>query len=280
MNRTSLNSLWRGALFCTLLPIALPAPAADLQYLQAIGDARYHRVESGIVGRGYHVYVKLPDGYDDAAQTVYPTLYLLDGGELFPMLAAYYRYLNFGEGIPDAIVVGIAYGSATLEGGNYRSTDYSAPSKEREDWGGAGRFQGFLEKELLPMVEATYRSDPERRIVFGHSMGGQFVLYTALTEPGLFWGHIASNPALHRNLPFFLERFSFSEETGPTKLFVASATLDDPQFRTPAKEWMRQWSERTKKPWQLETVDLDGHTHMSAPPAAFREGMRWLFDVE
>ena len=24
-------------------------------------------------------------------------------------------------------------------------------------------------------------------------------------------------------------------------------------------------------------MDLEGHSHMSAPPAAFREGMRWLF---
>jgi predicted alpha/beta superfamily hydrolase len=36
-------------------------------------------------------------------------------------------------------------------------------------------------------------------------LGGQFVLYTALTRPDLFWGHIASNPALHRNLPFYPE---------------------------------------------------------------------------
>jgi hypothetical protein len=98
-----------------------------------------------------------------------------------------------------------------------------------------------------------------------------------MTQPELFWGHIASNPALHRNLPFFLERFSYAQETGPSKLFVSSGTFDDPQFRQPAQEWIRYWNASSNKPWQLKTIDLEGHTHMSAPPAAFRQGMHWLF---
>jgi predicted alpha/beta superfamily hydrolase len=260
-----------------LLVISVPAAAVDTQYMQGIGNTRYHHIESEIVGRGYHIYVKLPDDYDEAGETRYPTVYVLDGGALFPLFAAYYRYLNFGEEIPDSIIVGISYGSDSVEEGNFRSTDYSAPSEEREYWGGAGNFQGFLRDELIPFIEVRYRSRPDRRIVFGQSMGGQFVLYTALTQPDLFWGHIASNPALHRNLPFFLERHSYAQETGQSRLFVGSGTLDDPEFHEPAQEWIRHWNERTKKPWRFKTMNLEGQTHMSAPPASFRQGMRWLF---
>ena len=32
--------------------------------------------------------------------------------------------------------------------------------------------------------------------------------------------------------------------------------------------------------WQLKTMSLDGHTHMSAPPASFRQGMTWLFSKD
>ena len=248
--------------------------------MQGLGDTRYHRVESENVGRGYHILVKLPDNYDGAAEKSYPTVYVLDGGALFPLFAAYYRYLNFGEEIPDSIIVGISYGSDSLEEGNFRSTDYTAPSEERDYWGGAENFQGFLREELIPFIEERYRSRADRRIVFGQSMGGQFVLYTALTQPNLFWGHIASNPALHRNLPFFLERHSYAQETGQSRLFVSSGTLDDLQFREPAQEWIRHWNGRTKKPWKLKTMNLDGQTHMSAPPAAFRRGMSWLFSEE
>jgi predicted alpha/beta superfamily hydrolase len=267
-------------LLVLMLTLPVPASAVDMQHLQSIGDTRYHHIDSEIIGRGFHIYVKLPEDYDEQGASGYPTIYLLDGGALFPLFAAYYQYLNFGEEVPDSIIVGISYGSDSVEGGNFRSTDYSAPSEERDYWGGAANFQSFLSGELIPSIEREYRSNAERRIIFGQSMGGQFVLFTALTRPNLFWGHIASNPALHRNLPFFLERFSYAQETGNSKLFVGSGTLDDPEFREPAREWIRHWNGRIKKPWELRTMDLDGHTHMSAPPAAFRQGMHWLFSGE
>ena len=249
--------------------------AADTQFMQGLGDVRYHQVESESVGRGYHIYVRLPDGYAESEES-YPTVYLLDGGNTFPMLAPYYQYLTFGEEAPDMILVGISYGSDTFEGGNFRSTDFTAPSEERDYWGGATAFQAFLSKELFPFVESNYRSNANRRIVFGQSLGGQFVLFTALTQPKLFWAHIASNPALHRNLPFFLE--AHGDYGGPTqsKLFVASGTEDDAIFREPALEWIQFWQDK-HVPWQMKTTDLEGHSHMSAPPAAFRAGLRWIF---
>ena len=128
------------------------------------------------------------------------------------------------------------------------------------------------------MVERSYRSREDRRVIFGRSLGGQFVLYSAQTKPGLFWGHIASNPALHRNLPFFLEEHTTVSESGTrSRLFVSSASNDESRFREPALEWMQHWSAVPKRPWELRTVTLDGHAHMSTPPAAFRAGMAWLF---
>ncbi len=273
----------RQAFYAALLLLAVSAASAgeDLQFLHGLGDTRYHHVESKGIGRGYHVYVMLPDGYEQAPDESYPTVYLLDGGALFPLLSAYYGYLNFGEDIPDAIIVGISYGSDSFEGGNYRSTDYTAPSAERDYWGGAEKFQQFLVDELTPLIETGYRSDADRRVIFGHSLGGQFVLYTALTRPQFFWGHIASNPALHRNLPFFMRKYEGSMSAAvDSGLFVASATKDEPRFRGPAMAWIEQWSGSVDKPWQLRTVDLEGHTHTSAAPAAFRQGMKWLFSVE
>lgn len=127
----------------------------------------------------------------------------------------------------------------------------------------------------------NFRSQPHRRVIFGQSLAGQFVLYTALTEPNLFWGHIASNPALHRNLEFFLQKpAAAAPDAERSRLFVASASHDDEQFRVPALKWIKHWNGRDDLPWQLKTVTLEGHNHMSAPPASFRQGMRWLFAAE
>ena len=253
----------------------------DTRFMQGLGDAQYQKIESETLGRPFHIFIMLPPDYDQAADQRYPTIYLLDGGNMFPLLGSYYRYLKLGEDRPDAIIVGISYGSDTFAGGNYRSSDFTAASTERDYWGGAGKFQSFLSDELLPMIEASYRSRSDRRIIFGQSLGGQFVLYTALTKPSLFWGHIASNPALHRNLPFFMEEHEQAEQAGkPSKLFVASGSLDDPVLRAPALEWIEHWSRKTNNPWQLKTLILEGQTHLSAPPEAFRLGMSWLFSAE
>ena len=255
--------------------------AVETQFMQGLGDTRYQRIDSELIGRGYHIFVMLPDGYEESPEEYFPTIYVLDGGALFPLLSAYYRYLNFGQEIPDAIVVGISYGSENFEDGNYRSTDYTAKSPDRDYWGGAEKFQHFLSVELLPTIERTYRSRADRRVIFGQSIGGQFVLYTALTKPYLFWGHIASNPALHRNLPFFLQNYGKAADAGEqSKLFVGSGSMDDPRFRIPALEWIEHWSNNDDNPWQLKTMNLDGHTHMSAPPASFRQGMAWLFSKD
>ena len=251
---------------------------ADLSLMYGMGETRYHRLEPKQLDRTYHIFVRLPENYATSGETEYPTIYLLDGGITYPLLASYYRYLTLGAEIPEAILVGISYGTGTWEEGNHRGTDFTAASTEREHYGGAPRFQKILSDELIPMIETLYRSKPDRRVIFGQSLGGQFVLYTALTRPNLFWGHIASNPALHRNLPFFLKDGAEPwPGSGSSKLFVSSASQDEPRFREPAVKWMAHWTEQSERPWALKTVTLDGFGHFSAAPAAFRQGIRWLF---
>ena len=177
------------------------------------------------------------------------------------------------------ILVGISYGSDTFEGGNYRSSDFTAPAEDREWWGKASVFQAVLQDELIPLIESAYPADPKQRIIFGQSLGGQFVLYTALTRPSLFQGHIASNPALHRNLDFFLDWRGDQPLPDPSaQLFVSIAEFDDQRFRDPADQWVETWQARESRPWTLEVRVLSNQTHLSAAPMAFRQGLKWLFD--
>lgn len=253
--------------------------ADPLDKLQSLDELRYHELQSVILERPLHLFVRLPPAYVTAGVR-YPAVYLLDGGITFPLLASFQHYLAFGGEVPDAILVGVSYGSDTFEQGNFRGSDFTAPAPDRAHYGGAPKFQRVLEEEILPLIEARYPADPARRVIFGQSLGGQFVLFTALTKPGLFWGHIASNPALHRNLPFFLD-FSFAEsEPAQSRLFVSSGADDDPVFREPALQWIEHWERAAHRPWQLKTATLEGETHFSAAPAAYRQGMRWLFPGE
>jgi predicted alpha/beta superfamily hydrolase len=265
------------AIICWFTLTPASARASDFDKLQGLNSPRYHQLDSKVLGRPLHIFVRLPEGYEENAEARYPVVYLLDGGITFPVLAGYYRYLRFGEEVPDTILVGISYGADNFEDGNLRGSDFTAPAPSAEHYGGAQNFQRMFEDELLPLIEHDYRTDPARRIVFGQSLGGQFVLYIAMIRPDLFWGHIASNPALHRNLEFF-QNFDF-QNVPPTqsKLFVSSGSDDDARFRVPALQWFAHWSGAQEKPWALKTVTLEGETHFSAAPASFRQGMAWLF---
>lgn len=168
--------------------------AIPLDHLPALsGD--YFEFQSETVGRSFHVYVRLPQGYEADPNARYPVVYVLDGDSLFPIVAANHLFLNYDENIPEAIVVGIAYGSFD-PAINKRGFDFSAPAPDAgPEEGGAPAFQRFLRSELIPEIEDRYRADPSRRVLFGQSRSGYMVLYSAFTEPELFWGRIASNPA-------------------------------------------------------------------------------------
>ncbi len=253
------------------------ASSTDVQHLQALQSTDYHFVESESIGRGFHIYVRLPPGYEKGTKK-YPTVYTLDGGNLFSLFAGYNSYLNLANESPEVILVGISYGSDSYEDGNHRGSDFTAPSREREHYGGASAFQSFFRDGIIPLIESNNRSRSDRRVIFGHSLGGQFVLFTAQTDPNLFWGHIASNPALHRNLDLFLEMAPNGRSKA--RVFLAGAENDDRRFLVPRQKWVDHWSAKKEIPWELKVANLPGQSHLSSPPEAFRLGMSWLFGSE
>lgn len=252
----------------------------NLKALQGLSDTRYHSFQSAHVEETtYHLYVRLPKDYKQGEK--YPVVYILDGGVHFPILGGYYRLFQREESIPSIIIVGISYGTADFRQGNQRARDYTAKSEERSYWGGAENFHRVLSREIFPLIEENYQGDPSRRIVFGQSLGGQFALYTASTAPGLFWGYIASNPALHRNLDLFLElKPVVVNEPDQPRVFVSRAAQDDPRFFEPAQRWVDHWTEDHKLPWTINITTLEGYGHFSASPEAFRLGLRWIFQTE
>lgn len=246
--------------------------AAPLDHLPALkGD--YFELRSDIVGRPYHIYVRLPADYA-ATDKTYPTVYLLDGDSLFPMLGALHLFLTYDEPVPEAIIVGIAYG-AFDPAVNKRDVDFRAPPLDDGDpKGGAARFQRFLGEELIPEIERRFRSDPQRRVLVGQSHGGQFVLYSALTAPDLFWGRIASNPSVKPNREVFYGKARAATRRD-LKLFYASGSRDREHLRAEALHWSAAWEAR-KKPFALRFETIDGGTHAASIAEVYRRGMIWL----
>lgn len=252
-----------------------PVPLDHLPALR--GD--YFPLRSQATGRTYHVYVRLPEGYGADPDRRWPVVYLLDGDSLFPLLAPTHLFLHYDEHLPDAVIVGIAYGSFEPSI-NKRNIDFSAPGGDTpEGEGGAPAFLAFLERELLPGVERRHRTDPARRVLLGQSRSGYFVLWSALQAPDLFQARIASNPAFSRTREALFQ-LPAAHQRDDLRLVIASGARDEAFRMENATQWLSSWNARADRPWTLRHEVLPEGTHAASIGEAYRRAMRWLFKDE
>jgi predicted alpha/beta superfamily hydrolase len=163
-----------------------------------IGVAR--SLHSDVLGEDRLLLIHTPQSYDrgraggsaDGAGERFPVIYLLDGDGHFHHTTGLLQYLSALSRMPEAIVVAIP--------NTDRTRDLTPPlsvadTGEFPGAGGADAFLRFFEEELIPFIDAEYRTAPYR-ILIGHSFGGLFAVYALLEQPDLFQAHIAISPSL------------------------------------------------------------------------------------
>ncbi len=196
--------------------LAAPSPA---QELRALLLAEPLQVKSSVLGEARTVVVSLPASYA-SGQERFPVLYLLDGGAHLVHTRATADFLATNDLIPPLIIVAILQVDRTreltptrvnaeIDGGR----TYRYPNS-----GGSLRFLDFIEKELVPLIEARYRTQPFR-VLCGHSFGGLLAVTAAVTRPSLFQGIVATSPSLDWDRGFANKRArSFLEQTKAARL--------------------------------------------------------------
>jgi len=150
----------------------------------SIGTLR--RMHSEILKEDRTLSIRLPRDYQQNRLS-YPVVYLLYGDHTegyFNETVFALERLEGGAEIPEFIVVGI---HNTDRYGNLLPVHVTGRP------GGADTFMEFLEKELFPFVESTYRTKPYRLLI-GPQAGGPFGLYALARRPALFNAMILENP--------------------------------------------------------------------------------------
>ncbi len=193
-----------------------------------------HLIDSVSTGRSYRITVSLPLGYHAAPGEAWPfnnipaqwpTVYVIDGNQYAGMVTDMIRPAAWCGGMTDALVVGIGYPESADPIETFREyflrrdhdlTPVHDPVTEKNmsegfkrpvPNGDAGNFHRFIRDEVIPLIEKTYRSDPARRILAGHSYGGLFALFGLFTTPDLFQSLIVGSPTLG-----YGSRFTFAQE--------------------------------------------------------------------
>ncbi|MCT4373363.1 alpha/beta hydrolase [Yangia mangrovi] len=132
----------------------------------------------------------------------WPILYLLDGNAAFDFLTP-----ALLEEAPGLIIAGIGYDTDKQFARAHRIFDYSPPvapgAAPRPDphhperlAGGAEAYLARLTGSMRTEVERGLPVDPARRTLWGHSFGGLFTLFAALTRPECFARFASISPSV------------------------------------------------------------------------------------
>jgi predicted alpha/beta superfamily hydrolase len=232
-------------------------------------------ITSEIVADSFFILVSVPDGYY-LTQENYPVLYVLDGDIAFGMATSISRYLQIGENIPELIVVGIGYGSLTKSAAKKRRRDYR-PTQI----GGAENFLKFLNEELIPSIDAKYRTIPGERTINGFSLGGLFGLYTFFTKPETFNNYIIGSP----NLSWDDYSIYSYEENSPEKIgdmqlniFISVGSEEsEERYFNPVDSLVTNIQQHNYSGVNLETHVFNGSTHLMGPPESLTHGLISVF---
>jgi len=134
------------------------------------------------------VYIYLPSGYETSDET-YPVIYVTDGDWHIHHLSGVVGFLSGSNQIPKSILVAIPHQ-------NRNSDLLPQPMHTGYSGGNAENFLGFLENELIPAIDQTYRTQ-KFKVLAGHSYGGLFTTWVMVANGGgKFNGYIAADPSL------------------------------------------------------------------------------------
>jgi enterochelin esterase-like enzyme len=158
---------------------------ADVQGSGVLGTLTYWPdVHSAFLEHPRHVSIWLPPGYAENPQRRYRVLYMSDGQNLFDP-----RIANTGVdwGVDEAMMR-VAEASKVDPAIVVAAWSSPARGSEYSPWHGAPKYARFLIEELMPRVNAEFRTltGPKNTFHMGSSMGGLLSFYLVVHHPEAF----------------------------------------------------------------------------------------------
>lgn len=225
-------------------------PMTKKHHPVALRGAVQFDMSSKISGRTYRIFVFRPPS--DPPPGGYPVIVMTDGNMSFPAAATLDGMFAL-QGGKAALVVGVGYpADDDFTPFVQRNRDLTPPTPlsgirpipgqpapKLEDYGGSEDFYRFLVEELRPAIAADYPVNPDDQTLYGHSLGGLFVLGVLFTQPGSFRGFVASSPSIWWNKRAVLKgEAAFAEQikagiATPRVLILVGADEQDPPASLP-----------------------------------------------
>ncbi len=251
------------------------------------------RMYSTNVRDSFSIFTKLPKQYQTEKSRNFTTIYLLDANIYFDVVAAMVEKYNETGIMPPVILIGIGYDNfEQME--QMRTRDYlypKAPNKNKiRKTGGGLSFFGFLKNELIPLVDKSYRTKPENRILMGHSYAGYFCLFALLENlkvgDNILRSDIAASPSLQYNQEYLLQQLKqdHSGFTLPKLVYTSMGSLEDSEngrqkrnISSMYEAFNNEMNTRRFKNVKYQGDSYSNFYHMETAIAGFMKGLLFIY---
>jgi len=198
---------------------ALAAPTIKSQGAAVQAGADAYLIRSERTGRDYLVEVTAPPVSAALPGQKLPAVVALDSG--YGLVGPTGRMLVGMAGMEAAFMVTVGY---PADQPNLRTVDLTHQpyddAGERKGGGGAA-FQAFLVDELKPWLAKQYAINPDRLVLFGHSLGGLFAANVVASQPKAFAGYLIGSPSVQRDESVVAKVAAAAEQGGGRPVIVA-----------------------------------------------------------
>jgi predicted alpha/beta superfamily hydrolase len=244
-------------------------------------NTEHRTLASQSVGDTFQLYVSLPDGYNPDSGKLYPVVYLTDADYSFGMSKDIANYLQWGKKIPAHILVGIAYGGDVTNWGMKRQRDFlPVANKDIYLSGGAPKFAEFLQAELIPFIDKTYKTKHGDRALIGMSYGGVFASYMLFQHPRVFKRYIIGTTYFgYENNALYGYEKAYAEQRKemPAKVYLSIGGAERYALKQ-FESFNQQFKSRNYKGLDMKYEVLPDEVHESVGSGTLARGLRWIYE--
>ncbi|OCL98621.1 Ferri-bacillibactin esterase BesA [Aliarcobacter thereius] len=208
----------------------------------------------------------------------YEVVYVLDGNATFPYASvmAQIRDNNTRVNNKVPLIVAIGYASKNLFNVEARSFDYTPPyvgelktpknrGSSKFAQGGADKFYSFLQRQLKPIIEESYKINKQKQTLFGHSFGGLFTLYAFLNHNEDFQNFVAASPSIWWNDFAIIKEIKNKriDFKNPTKLFLSVGEVENKDKNPSDIETFSSYFKNSKN-LKVSILNISNASHIEA----------------
>ena len=154
------------------MPFFVAQPEVDELGSAPKGELIAETFQSRSLGGSRRVWFYLPPGYASDKDALYPTMYVLDGGNYVEKMDVpkVLDHLIANQAIPPVIAI------------------FSEPGDRQEEYSRNPKWRAFIANELVPAVDKRFRTfpAPDHRVVLGSSLAAYGAIDLAVSAPSVF----------------------------------------------------------------------------------------------